>query len=280
MDNLEVSPWKRYGHNRLYVRVVGGESVAWCDLKSGHIEILDVSYRRQVLDALAPYLTNVEPPAASEFLAVEGSSRPAPDDDLAWNRPGAQLLRHLEDAPSWFARLLMRLLGQEDESAPWRKGLAGEKIVGAELDRLRSRGWMALHSIPLPSGADIDHLLIGPGGVFCLNTKNFSDARVWVGDNAVKVNGGSGHPYLRNSRNEGRRASTTLARACGVAISVTPVLVFVSPAKLDVVPSLHDVQAIKHRDLSSFRKKRGILRPEEIELVYSAARIRHTWAIT
>ncbi|MFJ2173966.1 nuclease-related domain-containing protein [Streptomyces sp. NPDC087851] len=277
MSNLEVNPWKRYGHDRLYVRVFGGENVAWFDRKSGHIEILDESYRDQVLNALDPYLTSNPPLSSFELKPLEDDLTSAPEDDLSANRPGAQLLPQLEGSPSWFTRLLMRLLGQEDENSSWRKGLRGEKIVGAELDRLKSQGWVALHSIPLPSGADIDHLLIGPGGVFCLNTKNFPDARVWVGDNSVKVNGGPGHPYVRNSRHEGRRVSTTLTRACGFAVSVTPVLVFVSPAALNIVSSLHDVRAIKHRELSSFRHQRGVLHPEDIESVYAVARNPQTW---
>ncbi|MFF9039545.1 nuclease-related domain-containing protein [Streptomyces sp. NPDC014892] len=171
----------------------------------------------------------------------------------------------------------MRLRRQTDDSDSWRKGLAGERVVGAKLDRLKRRGWLALHSIPLPSGADIDHLLIGPGGVFCLNTKHFRNARIWVGDGAVKVNGGRGHPYVRNSRHEGARASAVLTRACGFPVNVAPVLVFVSAASLDVAPSLHDVRVMKDRGLLSFRREGGVLGEEEIKSVYAVARDRRTW---
>ncbi|MFD3830590.1 nuclease-related domain-containing protein [Streptomyces sp. NPDC058621] len=61
-------------------------------------------------------------------------------------------------------RALDRVLGRESEWDPWFKGLAGERIAGAELDRLTARGWKVLHSIPLTRGGDIDHLLVGPGG--------------------------------------------------------------------------------------------------------------------
>ncbi|MEV6423371.1 nuclease-related domain-containing protein [Streptomyces sp. NPDC051662] len=280
MGNLEVQPWMRYGHDRLYVRVIGGDNVAWFDRKSGHIEILDAAYRDQVLDALAPYLATPASLTPTELRPTANSPFPAPDDDLALNKPGAQLLLRLEDSPTWFTRLLMRLRGQKDESTSWRKGLSGEETVGAELNRLKARGWMVLHSIPLPSGADLDHLLIGPGGVFCLNTKNFSDARVWVGDDVVKVNGGPGRPYVRKSRLEGHKASTALTRACGFPVSVTPILVFVSPARLDIAPSLHDVRAIKHRELSSFRQQSVVLHPAGIESVYAVARNRRTWLST
>jgi hypothetical protein len=47
-------------------------------------------------------------------------------------------------------------------------------LVAGQLDKLMRRDprWRCRHSIPVGSnGADIDHLVIGPGGVFTLNTK-------------------------------------------------------------------------------------------------------------
>ncbi|MER5894817.1 nuclease-related domain-containing protein [Streptomyces sp. NPDC001876] len=276
MDELEVKPWTRYGHDRLYVCVVGGEKVAWFDRKSGHFEALDPSYRDQALNVLAPYLVRPQstPPTG---LSTSSATPLSPADDLALNRPGAALRLRLEGSPSWLARLVLRLRGRSDESASWRKGLAGERVVGAELDRLVPHGWRVLHSIPLPSGADIDHLVIGPGGVFCLNTKNFSGARIWVGDEAVKVNGGPGRAYLRNSRHEARRASRVLSAACRFAVEVRPVLIFVSPGAITMASSSPDVQVIKEREVASFKQRGGVLRSSEIESVHAVARDRRTW---
>ncbi|MEV0187221.1 nuclease-related domain-containing protein [Kitasatospora purpeofusca] len=50
------------------------------------------------------------------------------------------------------------------------KGLDGEKLVGGLLDRLGAYSWNVLHSVPLPNGADIDHVVIWPPGVFAVNT--------------------------------------------------------------------------------------------------------------
>ncbi|MFF2850023.1 nuclease-related domain-containing protein [Streptomyces sp. NPDC058001] len=290
MDHLEVKAWKRYGHDRLYVSVAGGPNVAWFDRASGRLEILEASYRDQVLDVLAPHLAApvtgpaphpvshpVPPPSTAPRSPVEAPLLPASSNDLAANRPGDSLLGQLEGAPTWWARQLMRLLRQEDDTDSWRKGLVGERIVGAKLDRLKSRGWFPLHSITLPSGADIDHLLIGPGGVFCLNTKYFRNARVWVGDAAVKVNGGQGRPYVRNSRHEGSRASKVLTKACGFTVNVTPVLVFVSATTVNVAASLHDVRVIRDRDVPSFRRRTGVLERTEIESIHTVARNPRTW---
>jgi nuclease-like protein len=277
MAGLVVKRWKRHGLDRLYVATAGGDTVAWYDCTSGHIEVLQAGYRDQALDALAPYLVAPLSRASTEPLSAIMPPPLAVSDDLAVNRPGDSLLPQLEGAPTWMARQAMRLWHQKDDSASWRKGLAGERIAGAKLDRLKRRGWHPLHSIPLPSGADIDHLLIGPGGVFCLNTKYFRNARIWVGDGAVKVNGGRGHPYVRNSRHEGSRASTVLTRACGFTVEVAPVLVFVSAANVVVASSLGDVKVIKDREISAFRRYERVLTPQEIDSVYAVARDRRTW---
>lgn len=277
MPGLVVKHWKRHGHDRLYVATESGDTVAWYDCKSGHLKVLQASYRDQVLDALAPHLAGPSSPVSVASPSTAALPPLPVTDDLAANRPGDSLLPQLKGAPTWLNRQMMRLWRQSDDSDSWRKGVAGERIAGAKLDRLKRRGWHPLHSIPLPSGADIDHLLIGPGGVFCLNTKYFRNARVWVGDSAVKVNGGRGHPYVRNSRHEGSRASAVLTRACGFPVKVAPVLVFVSAANIAVAQSLGDVKVIKDREISSFRRQVGVLRPEEIEFVYAVARDRRTW---
>ena len=53
----------------------------------------------------------------------------------------------------------------------WGRGAAGEELVGKVLDRLRERGWFALHDVQLGRG-NIDHVLVGPAGVFTIETKS------------------------------------------------------------------------------------------------------------
>lgn len=81
---------------------------------------------------------------------------------------------------SGFVRFLRRLLGVHDEEHAWRKGAEGERAVGRRLDRLERDGWTVIHDLTVGSrGANIDHLVIGPGGVFVINTKNHLGKRVW-----------------------------------------------------------------------------------------------------
>jgi hypothetical protein len=52
----------------------------------------------------------------------------------------------------------------------WGRGAAGERKVGAILDDL-GPDWHALHDIDLGRG-NIDHVLVGPGGAFTVETKS------------------------------------------------------------------------------------------------------------
>src|SRR3954464_10379487 len=60
---------------------------------------------------------------------------------------------------------------------PWDEGAKGQEEVGLELLRLPAGEWLVLHDIPVGHhGANIDHLVVGPGGVFSLNTKRLGGA--------------------------------------------------------------------------------------------------------
>ncbi|MFT9787506.1 nuclease-related domain-containing protein [Streptomyces rhizosphaericola] len=269
MSGLRVSVWKSYGHDRLYVNRSDGEKVAWLDRRTGYLQLLVEEQRDAVLDALAPYLTALPGPVAHKALRFE--------DDLARNRPGDALQEKVDElTPGFWRWVLARSSGRRLEVDSWRTGLAGERRVGAELERLVRRGWRVLHSIPLAGNVDIDHVLIGPGGAFCFNTKCHRGARVWVGDDSVRI-GGQSYPYVRKSRAEARRASAALTRACGFPVEVQPVLAFVAVAELQVVPTLRDVRVLQERDIAAFKHLETGWRPDKAELVYAAARDRHTW---
>ena len=102
------------------------------------------------------------------------------------------------------------------DARPWYIGAIGEREVGSLLSRLPA-GWTVFHAVPVGDGeADIDHLVVGPGGVFVVNTKNHEGARIWVGERTVMVNG-TKHPYARNSELEASRIRRVLASAGIVA---------------------------------------------------------------
>jgi Nuclease-related domain len=75
------------------------------------------------------------------------------------------------------------------DARAWRQGAAGERRTARLLDPLERRGWAVLHDLAVPrSQANIDHLVIGPGGVFVIDSKQYrgrlrldSSGRLWHG---------------------------------------------------------------------------------------------------
>jgi Nuclease-related domain len=60
------------------------------------------------------------------------------------------------------------------EASAWRRGAAGERRTARLLRPLEQRGWVVLHDLAIPgSQANIDHLLIGPGGVVVVDSKQY-----------------------------------------------------------------------------------------------------------
>jgi hypothetical protein len=60
------------------------------------------------------------------------------------------------------------------EAMAWRRGAAGERRTARLLGPLERQGWVVLHDLTVPgSRANIDHLMIGPGGVFVLDSKQY-----------------------------------------------------------------------------------------------------------
>ncbi|MDQ3742307.1 MAG: NERD domain-containing protein [Actinomycetota bacterium] len=60
----------------------------------------------------------------------------------------------------WAGRLLSR----------WSRGAVSEEKVGALLDAVE--GWHVLHDVDLGRG-NVDHLVVGPGGIFAIETKSW-----------------------------------------------------------------------------------------------------------
>ncbi|MFJ9039859.1 nuclease-related domain-containing protein [Streptomyces sp. NPDC102406] len=182
-----------------------------------------------------------------------------------------------ERGPSTAERLRAKLLRRPSEWDSWYTGLEGERRVGRELERLTTLGWRVLHGIAKSNGGDIDHLLIGPGGVFSINTKTHPGASVWVGDTMVKINRGRPYPYVAASKAEASYVSRVLERHCDFSITVQPVLVFVDIAALDREVTQHVVRIYQEREVSALGPLHGVLEPDEMEQVYAVARHQRVW---
>jgi hypothetical protein len=94
----------------------------------------------------------------------------------------------------------------------WRRGAAGEQRTARLLGPLERQGWVVLHDLAVPgSRANLDHLVIGPGGVFVVDSKQFRgrlqldpSGRLWHGRYPLA-------PTLRAVSFEADRAAQVLA---------------------------------------------------------------------
>jgi len=203
--------------------------------------------------------------------------------DLADNRPGqAARRRALEERAAHPARAFFgRVLRVHTDERAWRVGADGEELVGRELQRLvvrHSPWWRVLHSIPVGTrGSDVDHLVVGPGGVFILNTKNHPRARIWVGGDTLLVNGAR-QPYVRNSRHEAKRAGRLLTAACGFPVEVTGVVVPVNASDVVVKQPPVGVHVVNRRRLCRWLCDRPhVWDAVMIDEIHEAARRPSTW---
>ena len=71
-------------------------------------------------------------------------------------------------------RMAIDAWGARPTTESWRKGAEGEVKTGNALGRLPGN-YVVLHDLRMPgSSANIDHLVIGPTGVFTVETKNYT----------------------------------------------------------------------------------------------------------
>lgn len=200
--------------------------------------------------------------------------------DLAQSLP-AQAVRtqaiteqHAKPVVTWFARVL----GVHTDEAAWRMGEKGEELVAKELSHL-PEGWHTLHSIQVGDrGSDIDHLVIGRGGIFSLNTKHHKNASIWVAGNTFMVNGQK-QPYLRNSRHEAQRAARILSVASGIPVTVKGVVVVVNAGSFTIRERPVDVEVLYRRQLRNWlQQQRWVLDQATVERIFDAARRSSTWS--
>ena len=284
---LNARRWTRYGHDRVYVTHADGTKVGFLDLKTGKASIDRPEWAEEFHAVVGPYLRS----SMKEWLdavQTDAVETPLEEPDLSTNAPG-QGARHEADEKlaqmrerSRFRSFLARTFDVHTDERAWRKGAEGEEHVGGRLERLAEQGWHVLHSVPVGQrGSDIDHVLIGPGGVFTINTKNHPGKTIWVAPNQIRVNG-QPVPYLRNSRFEASRASELLSARVGWPVSARAALVLLTGSLAPQVTIKSggplDVWILDRWDVPRrFAKTKPILTSREVEELYIAARKPGTW---
>jgi hypothetical protein len=145
------------------------------------------------------------------------------------------------------------LWGRRQSTFSWASGAKGEQAVAARLARVTSKGVISLHDRRIPgSKANIDHIAVGPSGIFVIDSKvvsgkistratgpifNRGPAKLFVG----------GRDKSRDIQGMGRQVSVVrnalddLPWAAGIAL--TPMLAFVG-AEVGLFENPRTVQGV------------------------------------
>jgi Nuclease-related domain len=158
------------------------------------------------------------------------------------------------------------------DAVAWRRGAAGERRTARLLHPLQRHGWVVLHDLALPgSRANIDHLVIGPGGVFVIDSKHYrgrlqldGSGRLWHGRYPLA-------PTLRAVDFEADRAAQVLIDPDVVVVPIVAVHGASVPWGKVVMRGVPVVAA--RRLPSMLRVLPAVLGPERVAALADQARI-------
>jgi hypothetical protein len=102
-----------------------------------------------------------------------------------------------------------------EQVTAWRRGAAGERRTARLLDRLTRDGFVVFHDLAVPgSPANVDHLVIGPSGVFVIDSKQWTGSVHQGGDGLAWHN----HYRLDRTIDTVRWEAETVGRLLGTRI--------------------------------------------------------------
>jgi Nuclease-related domain len=168
-----------------------------------------------------------------------------------------------------------------------RKGYPGQvKLTAAQrrtrrqLNKLGRAGYHAMHASPIPDSEDqIDHLVVGPAGVFAIDSENW-DRRLIVRTKSGKqlYHGPfSMRDRLEHALWEAQRAADLLSGETGMQVSVRPAMAVYGPKIPWDVATIREVDVFSGPRLRKYLRRRARnreVRPlsdEEIERIFKAA---------
>jgi hypothetical protein len=168
-----------------------------------------------------------------------------------------------------------------DDAWSWCQGALGEIEVGRMLSELGPE-WFVRHAVPIGAGTkDVDHLVIGPGGVFAINTKHHSGAKVWVGDRVLGVSTAKTR-HLADGRRDGLDVATRLCARVEFPVPVRPVIALVDPHSVVDRRDVHNraVAVLDARKLVAWlRAQPQQLSDTKLSLLKLAAEEPQTWHV-
>ncbi|HWG23449.1 nuclease-related domain-containing protein [Actinospica sp.] len=262
-----VQRWQRNGQHRLYVKDTDTRAqLGYYDVRTGKLSVKDDARSYEIVSVLRPFLSGSVPEGLLHLMP----QRPATPAEVLAGTEGYETFS--ASAPRPRTRGPRRI-------TPWR-GSRGERIVGRRLAGLGRDGWDVLRAVEEHGGDEIEHLVIGPPGVFTINTLHHRGARIRVGSQVVWVDD-SIREYLRNARIAAASVTRRLGDVLGdLVVPVIPVLAFVDAAGIDAHDGHPDVLVVAGERLDAeLRDCRGELSLPERDRIVAAAHRAGLWTI-
>jgi hypothetical protein len=156
-----------------------------------------------------------------------------------------------------------------------------QKRTARQLSSLERRGYRAMHCLPIPdSNEQIDHLVIGPAGVFAIDSEDWdrrlpvrtsSHRQLWHGPHDMR-------DRLAHAQWEADQAARLLSNEVGSGIAVRPAMAVYGPKIAWDVATIRDVDVFSGPRLRKYlhrRVRRRDLRlsTAEIERIEKAAHV-------
>ncbi|TQS13349.1 NERD domain-containing protein [Microbispora hainanensis] len=157
----------------------------------------------------------------------------------------------------------------------WRRASAAERQTEAQLKKLERNGYKTLHARAIPgSEAQIDHLVVGPTGVYAVDSEKW-DKRlpVRVQSHRKLFHGPFNQkPRLDEARWEAAQASDLISKALGREITVVPSLAIYGPPIPWRILNIREVDVFSGGLVRKWITKRErSLTTAEIDAIYRAA---------
>jgi hypothetical protein len=191
---------------------------------------------------------------------------------------------------NWLVALTLAILGGIAH-AIWRSRSVASIPPGVKLDRaqritqrklarLERSGYRALHARPIPDSTEfIDHLVVGPTGVYAIDSEKHSKKlpirvkngkQIWIGPKSQK-------PRLEHARWEAGRASELISARLGREVNVRPALAIYGPHIPWDIAVIREVDVFNGDRLRRYLKRRARIREsmklsrDEVMRIYQAA---------
>jgi hypothetical protein len=157
---------------------------------------------------------------------------------------------------------------------------AAHRRTKRQLSRMRRAGYQALNARPIPGSREvIDHLVIGPTGVYAIDSerwhkrvpiRTYNGKQLWHGPENKKLR-------LEHAKWEAQQASERLSTAVGFDVPVRAAMAIYGPKVPWGIATIKDVDVFTGTDLGKYLRRRSRMRDlprlskEQVQAIYDAA---------